>query len=832
MGSKRMLLLGLVMLLAGPASLSAQDTTARVVKTLRTDWLFMKGEVPDGARLDYDDSHWDRVDVPHDWAIVGPFDEDHDKQEVTVIEDGERVPSIRTGRTGGLPYMGVGWYRKQLSFSGTASDKRVFIEFDGAMSNAKVYLNGQWVGGRPYGYSSFGFELTPYIRWGSTNVLAVRLENEPESARWYPGAGLYRAVRLLVLNRTHIPQWGVWVTTPEITHQEALVNIRTEIATKPPVHAAIRLETDIIDPSGKVVASLKKNLLPVTGDTVSQQLRLKDPRFWSADSPRLYKAVSRIKAGDQTLDVMETVFGIRTIRFTADSGMLVNGRWEKLKGVCLHHDLGALGAAFNKSALRHRLTLLKQMGCNAIRGAHNPHDPAMLELCDEMGFYFIDEAFDEWKLPKTANGYSRWFDEWAERDLTDMIRRDRNHPALIMYSIGNEVREQQQPEGYRVARFLTAICHREDPYRPVTAGFNQWKPAIDNGLADEVDIPGFNYKPAFYGRIRQLQPTWPIYGSETASTVSSRGSYHFPAQRFSMKAWEDNQSSAYDLEHCSWSQLPDEEWKALEDHPFVAGEFVWTGVDYLGEPTPYNCRWPSRSSYFGILDLAGIPKDRYFLYKSRWSDRPTLHVLPHWTWPEKLGEHVPVYVYTNYPEAELFVNGKSQGRKRFDPGELLDRYRLRWEDVVYQPGELKVIAYDVQGEIADSAVTETAGAPFRLVLTADRDTLTTDGDDLIYVTVEVQDRQGNLCPRADHLVNFSVEGSGFLRAVDNGNPASTEAFQAQYRNAFNGKCVAIVQSNGKTGKVFIRAESQGLVVGELTVDCTAKEHYKREWVEK
>lgn len=812
---------GLVTLVAFPAVSRAQDTSVRTVKTLRTDWLFHNGDVLNGASLDYKDEYWSQVNVPHDWAIAGPFDENHDKQEVMVIEDGEQVISTRTGRTGGLPYIGVGWYRKYLSFAEADSNRLVFVEFDGAMSNAKVYLNGQLVGGRPYGYSSFGLELTPHINWGRTNVLAVRLENEPESARWYPGAGLYREVRLLVLHRTHIPQWGVWITTPEIGTEDARIDIRTEIVGQPPFYTDLRLETDIIDPAGNVVASTMDNLPSISTHTVVQQLQVKHPRYWSADTPQLYKTVSRIKAGKTILDEKETVFGIRHIEFTPDRGMLVNGRPEKLRGVCLHHDLGALGAAFNKSALRHRLTLLKQMGSNAIRGTHNPHDPRMLELCDEMGFYYIDEAFDEWKSPKVANGYSKWFDEWAERDLTDMIRRDRNHPALIMYSIGNEVREQQDTAGYRIARFLTAIAHREDPYRPVTAGFNHWQKAIENGLAGEVDVPGFNYKPNFYARIHHQYPLWPIYGSETASTVSSRGAYHLPAERLSMKTWENNQSSSYDLERCHWSQLPDEEWAAQDDLQFLAGEFVWTGVDYLGEPTPYQNQWPSRSSYFGIIDLAGIPKDRYFLYQSQWGNTQVLYVLPHWTWPEKVGEVVPVFVYTNYPEAELLINGKSHGRKRFNPNELLDRYRLRWENVIYEPGELKVIAYDEDGRRVDSTVVHTAGQPYRVALSVDRDTVVADGEDLVYVTVEVHDRDGNLCPHADHLIHFAVEGNGFIRAVDNGNPASTEPFQAEFRRAFNGKCVAVIQSKEMLGKITVRATSQGMASDELEVESIA-----------
>ncbi|MBI1342306.1 MAG: beta-galactosidase, partial [Terrimonas sp.] len=570
---------------------------------LQSGWYFIKKDIPDGARNEMDEKDWKQVSIPHDWAITGPFSKENDLQVVQVKEDGEQKEMLRSGRTGGLPYSGVGWYRKHIVFDKADQGNHFSLEFDGAMSHAKVYVNNRFVGEWPYGYASFCFDITPFIRYGEDNVIAVRLENQEGSSRWYPGAGIYRHVRLVKTNPVHIAHWGTFITTPEISAEKALISIETRVEG---VKATdnIQLVTSLYTEKDEKVGEATLNKKP--GAVNTQQIPIKNPRLWSADQPVLYYAISTLKKDGKVIDQYKTVFGIRSVSFNPQQGMLVNGNNVKLKGVCLHDDLGPLGMAVNTSALRYRLQLLKEMGCNAIRGTHNPHTPELLELCDEMGFYFIDEAFDEWKTAKVKNGYHLLFDEWARKDLEALILRDRNHPALIMYSIGNETKEQEEKEGARVAKFLTDICHQYDSTRPVTAGFNNMNPAIRNGLADAVDIPGWNYKPEAYLSLHQQHPNWVIYGSETASTVSSRGAFKLPAAIGIMKTWPDNQSSAYDLEYCNWSQLPDKEWKNQEND-FVAGEFVWTGFDYLGEPTPYNALWPSRSSYFGIIDLCGIP---------------------------------------------------------------------------------------------------------------------------------------------------------------------------------------------------------------------------------
>jgi beta-galactosidase len=798
------------------ASVLAQNSI-RKTEVLRNGWLFANKEIPNAAGIVIDEREWTKVTVPHDWAIAEPFNKENDRQNVKVIEDGETKEQERFGRTGGLPYIGIGWYRKTLDILQSDKGKNICIEFDGAMSNAKVYLNDKYVGEWPYGYASFSFDITQYINWGGANILAVRLQNYSESARWYPGAGIYRNVRLITQNPIHVAHWGTFITTPEVSVEKASVNIRTRVDNTLDAKGSIEVRTTLYDAKDLKVGSSSSIKSLTDTSFIYQKATINNPKLWSAEHPNNYYAITEIIQKGKVIDAYKTSFGVRTVTFNAEKGMLVNGIQTKLKGVCLHDDLGALGTAFNKSALEHHLTLLKAMGCNAIRGTHNPHAPEMLDLCDEMGFYYIDETFDEWKLGKVENGYHKLFDRWAQKDLEAMIHRDCNHPALIMYSIGNEIREVSTPDGKDVARFLTSICHATDPTRPVTAGLNILEASIANGLAAELDIPGWNYKPGFYAKVHQRFPNWVIYGSETASTVSSRGDYHLPATIASMKVWPDNQSSAYDLEYCSWSQLPDVEWQSQDKNSFVAGEFVWTGVDYLGEPTPFNNNWPSRSSYFGIIDLAGIPKDRYFLYQSRWSDKKVLHVLPHWNWEGKEGQVIPVFVYTNYPEAELFINGKSFGRRKFNKESLLDSYRLRWNNAIYQPGELKVIAYHTDGSVAASTAVKTAGKPFKIVLSPDRTYLKSDGQDVTYVTVSVVDRHGNLCPFADNTVNFNISGRGFLRAVDNGNPASEEPFQANTRKAFFGKCMAIVQSKGKTGEIKIAANSPGLLGASVNI---------------
>jgi beta-galactosidase len=786
----------------------------RVVTRLQNGWLFMGKEVPAAASAGIDESGWEKISVPHDWAIKGPFNVENDQQAIQLLEEGDKKAMKRSGRTGGLPYAGIGWYRKHIFIPAADQGQSFDLVFDGAMSHAKVYVNNQFAGEWPYGYASFRFPISHLLHPGKDNVIAVRLENKVQSARWYPGAGIYRNVWLVKNNPVHIAHWGSFITTPEVSADRAKVQLRISIDTGKGLKKDMVLETHIYDPAHKevAVAADKKLLAPEQ----EQQFIVEKPKRWSADHPDLYTAVTIIKQGSRILDRYTTVFGIRSIRFTTDKGMLVNDQVEKLKGVCLHDDLGALGMAVNKSAWRYRFQMLKDMGCNAIRGSHNPHAPEILELCDEMGFYFIDEAFDEWKSGKLENGYHTLFDQWAKADLTAMILRDRNHPALIMYSIGNEIREQNEKQGAQTARYLTGICHALDPTRPVTAGFNNLGPAIENGLADAVDIPGWNYKPDQYAGLHKKHPNWVIYGSETVSTVSSRGVYQLPVQMAAMKQWPDNQSSAYDVEYCSWSQLPDKEWERQEQD-FVAGEFVWTGFDYLGEPTPYSDNWPSRSSYFGIIDLANLPKDRYYLYKSRWTNSKVLHILPHWNWEGHEGQQVPVFAYTNYPSAELFINGKSFGRKSFSTDHLLNKYRLRWENAVYQPGEMKVVAYDANGKIAETKIIRTAGKPAALRLEPSHRKLKANGEDMSFVNVSVIDKDGNLCPLATNRIRFAVSGQGTLRAVDNGNAASLEPFESNERMAFSGKCVAMIQSSTKEGDIVIKASGEGLTSATLII---------------
>jgi beta-galactosidase len=803
-------------LLIGNNDLLAQNQK-RIIETLSNDWLFSKGDQQNGSDINLKDNNWQKVTVPHDWAIYGPFNKNFDLQTVKVIEDGDSTAKTRAGRTGGLPYIGVGWYRKHLQFNLEDKNKKFFVEFDGAMSHAKIYLNNKFVGEWPYGYAAFSFDISKYINFGKDNVLAVRLENKRESARWYPGAGIYRNVRLVTTSSTYVKHWGTYITTPKISKTQALVRIETSINLENAYADNYTLETSLYTIENQKVATLTTPINSKSNGLVVQEIEIKNPVLWSAESPNLYYAKSEIKSKKLIIDQYQTNFGVRDIQFDTEKGMIVNGIQTKLKGVCLHDDLGPLGMAMNKSALRYRLNLLKEMGCNAIRGTHNPQAPEMLELCDELGFYYISEAFDEWALPKVENGYHTLFNEWAKKDLVAMIKKDRNHPAVIMYSIGNEIREQNDKEGYKIAQFLTDICHETDPTRPVTAGLNNLDAAIKNGLANVLDIPGWNYKPALYANLHQKYPKWMIYGSETASTVSSRGVYKLPAKSASMKIWPDNQSSSYDLEYCSWSQLPDTEWKNQENS-FVAGEFVWTGFDYLGEPTPYLNNWPSRSSYFGIIDLSGIPKDRYYLYQSKWSDKKILHILPHWNWEGKEGEAVPVYAYTNYPSAELFINGISFGKREFNKQVLLDSYRLRWENAIFQPGEIKVVAYHEDGKIAETTVIKTAGKPAKIILEPSKKSLQNNGIDLAFITVSVTDKDGNLCPLADHLINFEVTGEGTLRAVGNGDPTSLEQFDAHQRKLFYGKCMAIIQSKNTKGKITIKVSSQDLESTEIVIN--------------
>ena len=825
--------LALSVMTAGAVTSVYADTDGDVRRVILLDegWKFGKGENP---------AQWEDVTIPHDWAIYGPFDRENDIQTIAVVQNGEETASVKTGRTGGLPYVGVGWYVRNLdvdmeqSASSYYCKRRATLIFDGAMSEARVYVNGHEVIFWPYGYNSFYCDITPYLTEdGKNNELKVRLENKPQSSRWYPGAGLYRNVWLIESNEAHIPVWGTTVTTElNGSGDTATVRLAAEVEGIPEGFD-MQLTTTIYDRNDKVVASSGGyTLISDDGDGLvkaEQTFRITDPELWSPETPSLYRAETGVtiyptppdfKPGEQRYvqarkelcDTYTTTFGIRTIEVRPETGFYLNGQNRKFKGVCLHHDLGPLGAAVNRSALRHQLTMLKDMGCDAIRTTHNMPAPELIELCDEMGFMVVIENFDEWNEAKCLNGYHRFFDEWAEKDMVNMIRHYRNNPSVVMWSIGNEVPSQWSEEGVKVARFLQDICHREDPTRPVTCGMDQIDAVLSNGFAAVLDVPGFNYRTFKYLEGYNTLPQKMLLGSETSSTVSSRGIYHFPVEKKAGALYEDHQSSSYDLEYCGWSNIPDEDLALAEDYPWTMGQFVWTGFDYLGEPTPYDTdAWPNHSSMFGIIDLASIPKDRYWLYRSVWNeDSPTLHVLPHWNWEGREGVVTPVFVYTSWPKAELLVNGKSMGFREKGEEDLLSRYRLIWDDVRYEPGEITVIAYDENNFETERKTIRTAGKPYRIELVPSRDSLTADGKDLLYVTVRIVDRDGNLCPLDTRKVRFEVSGAGQFRAVANGDPTCLESFQSPEMSAFSGMLTVIVQSDRTPGPITLTAKAKGL----------------------
>ena len=790
---------------------------ARNTVLLDKGWQFHKG---DSSEV------WEDVSIPHDWAIYGPFSRDNDLQTVAVVQNGEETATVKTGRTGGLPYVGVGWYRRTLDVT---PGMKATLLFDGAMSEARVYVNGEEVIFWPYGYNSFHCDITPFLTAdGKNNEIRVRLENRPQSSRWYPGAGLYRNVWLIETEKVHIPVWGTYITTelnPSLL--EASVNIRTEIEGIT-TEQTVALITDIRDANGQVVTSIES----LTGAeqaaeeggiaVLNQKVTVEQPRLWFPETPELYTACSRVyiqdKNGERTLsDTYTTTFGIRSIEVRPETGFYLNGVNRKFQGVCLHHDLGPLGAAVNTSALRHQLTMLKDMGCDAIRTTHNMPAPELIQLCDEMGFMVMIENFDEWDVAKCLNGYHRYFDEWAERDMVNMLRHYRNNPSVVMWSIGNEVPTQWTPGGYEVATFLQDICHREDPTRPVTCGMDQIDAVLHNGFGAVLDVPGFNYRAHRYLEGYETLPQKVLLGSETSSTVSSRGVYKFPVEKKYDALYEDHQSSSYDLEYCSWSNVPDDDLALAEDYPWTMGQFVWTGFDYLGEPSPYDTdAWPNHSSMFGIIDLASIPKDRYWLYRSVWNrDSATLHILPHWNWEGREGEVTPVFVYTSYPRAELFLNGRSLGFREKCDSTLQHRFRLMWNDVRYEPGELTVVAYDSEGNKAMQKSVRTAGEPYALELIPARESITADGKDLLYVTVRIVDRDGNLCPLDSRKVRFEVSGAGEFRAVANGDPTCLELFHEPEMSAFGGMLTVIVQSKDKAGRITLKASANGLRDGVL-----------------
>ena len=773
------------------AVLSLLQTTA-----FNSLWQFFKGEEQPAA-----EAQWRTLDLPHDWGVEGPFDIDAD------------------GSTGKLPWMGTAWYRKSLEVSAEDLQGEVFLDFGGVMSGAEVFCNGQSVCRRPYGYSSFRAVLTPSLKEGS-NPIVVKVVNPDDSSRWYPGGGIYRNVYLVKAPKAGFAHYGVSVTAGS-----AAIFVKTDFRGESTgdLEAVLTLDGEVI--GSQTIEDVKV----ADGESKEFGFFIKHPKTWSPESPVLYdlKVTVTTPLGNETVSVP---VGLRDAKFRPD-GFYLNGEKTFLKGVCLHHDAGALGAAWNEGAWIRRLLKLKEMGCNAIRTSHNPPAPELLDLCDRLGFLVIDELTDTWTVPKRPNGYATLFDEWAEKDLTDMILRDRNHPSVILWSIGNEVGEQGYPDKYHIAAELSVLCHRLDPSRKTTSGNdNLW--ASETDWRFTTDVYGFNYKPHAYEDFRKANPGKPFYGSETASTISTRGFYVFPVTDDKSGGQADFQMSSYDLYAPWWASCPDYEWGFEDKVPECAGEFVWTGFDYLGEPTPYNSdvtvltnfhdpaerakaekqleelgkiKSPSRSSYFGIFDLAGFPKDRFWLYQARWRpDLPSAHILPHWTWPGREGEVTPVHVYTSGDRGELFINGVSQGVREKAPGQ----YRLRWDETVYEPGTVSVKVWKDGEPWAEDKV-ETAGEPRRIVLKAEE-----RYGDLVFVTAAIVDRRGRLCPDADNLIEFSLRGKGQIVATDAGDPTSLEPFSSTSIKAFHGLTSVILRPEGR---LILRARSDGLRRGRCNV---------------
>ena len=809
----------------------------RVTQTLKSGWKFSRIDDKSAVKPDFDDSNWETVNVPHDWAIYGPFDANNDRQQVAIEQDGQKEAMSHAGRTGGLPFVGVGWYRLNFKVPTFGKGRRTTLLFDGAMSHAEVWVNGEKVGEWPYGYNSFYFDISDVLKEGEENTLAVRLENFEESSRWYPGAGLYRNVHLITTDELAVKTWGTHITTPVINDEYARVHVKVEINIPKTInYKDIDISTEIFDNEGNAVAGCVSELEEYDAKEGQKTLELVvlDPQLWSPETPHLYQAVTSIKNGTKTTDIYKTTFGIRSIEVVPNQGFFLNGKRTSFKGTCNHHDLGPLGTAVNTSAFRRQLRLLKDMGSNAYRTSHNMPAPELIQLCNEMGMMVMAESFDEWKCKKVTNGYNKYYKEWIEKDIVNLVRRYRNDPSVVMWCTGNEVPDQGTADGGKISRHIQDIFHREDPTRPCTQGMDRVDIVLKNGFAHNMDVPGLNYRSHKVQEAYKRLPQEVILGSETASTVSSRGVYKFPVERRSMAMYDDHQSSSYDLEHCSWSDLPEDNFILYEDLPYGMGEFVWTGFDYLGEPTPYYTNWPSHSSLFGIIDLAGLPKDRYYLYRSHWNKKEhTLHILPHWNWEGREGETTPVFVYSDYPTVELFINGKSQGKRTKDLNIGIDetenndsrhsltrqkRYRHMWMDTKYEPGTLRAVAYDKDGNSCMEKVVETAGKPYAIELVAEENRALNAGtEDLSFITVRIVDQQGRLCPNAQHLVRFEVKGAGKYRAGANGDPTNLELFHLPQMHVFNGMMTAIIQENGTSGEITLTAKAKGLKSGKLKI---------------
>ncbi len=776
-------------------------------------------------QFSHDSIHWQPVSIPHDWAIEGPFDKKWDLQMVAIEQNGENEKTEKSGRSGALPWLGKGYYTTNIHLDDIA-DRHVELCFDGAMAEPVVYVNGKRAGSWAYGYTPFKVDITHYINKGD-NRIDVSLNNVEESSRWYPGAGLFRPVTLVTTSNVHLDTWKTVVKTERITNvspAKAEMSLQATLAGAAKDFRGL-LKVSLLDNATGEEKKLQD--LQIEGKTFNGGFNVDKPKLWSPESPNLYTlklTLADNKGND--LDNLALRFGIRTISVDSIHGFQLNGVSRKIKGVCLHHDLGPLGAAANKAAIIRQIVQLKDMGCDAIRTSHNHPSQMQMDVCDSLGMMVMAESFDMWIYPKCKNGYARFFKDWSDKDITTLVESNRNHPSVIMWSIGNEIPEQWSYDGRLISEHLQNLCHKLDPTRLVTQGMDKAEAALGSGFAQVMDVPGFNYRVYKYDRNIKDLPCGFLLGSETASTVSSRGVYKFPVTWGQAKEDKDGQCSSYDVEWCLWSNLPEQDFMAMDDKPYTIGQFVWTGYDYLGEPTPYDEYWPSRSSYFGIMDLAGIPKDRYYLYRSVWNkDDHTLHLLPHWTWPGREGKVTPVFVYTDSPEAELFVNGKSQGRVRkdmtvrlephpaqeswIDPTEpdearrYATRYRLMWPDVKYEPGELKVVAYDNNGNKVGEDVVRTSSEAKALKLEVDRAELRKGVDDLAYVTVSLIDKNGTELPQVDDRIDVEVTGAGSFQAICNGDATSLESFVKPTMKLFNGKLVVTVKAGDKKGAIRV-----------------------------
>ena len=758
-----------------------------------------------------DNKSWTEVQIPHDWAIAGPFDKKWDLQKVAIVQNGETEASEKSGRSGALPWIGEGWYKTSIDVP--AGYEAAELVFDGAMADPHVFINGQEAGHWAYGYNAFRIDATPFLKAGKLDI-SVHLQNVEESSRWYPGAGLYRPVKLILKQKAHFDDWSLYARTISIEKDKTIVEVEGRTVNARGMHVFLQLAS----PDGRKA----NNEVRIEHDgKFYAKFVLRNPQLWTPETPNLYTLnvwLSDMK-NMRRMDSKTMKIGVRTVRVSREKGFQLNGVTRKLKGVCLHHDLGPLGAAINKSALIRQIKMMKAMGCDAIRTSHNMPSTWQMEICDSLGMMVMAESFDMWIYPKCKNGYARFFREWAAKDITNLILNHRNHPSIVMWSIGNEIPEQWSEEGRQLSIQLQGLCHSLDPTRPVTQGMDNAEKALNSGFAQAMEVPGFNYRVHKYeNNIKQL-PHGFLLGSETASTVSSRGVYKFPVQvtdNSQFASWSphydptalskaDGQCSSYDVEYCAWSNLPDDDWRCQDDYPWVIGEFVWTGYDYLGEPTPYDEYWPSRSSYFGICDLAGLPKDRYFLYRSKWNTKEhTTHLLPHWTWgKERKGKVTPVYCYTDGVEGELFVNGKSQGRIRKNSAERLDRYRLRWNDVKYEPGEIRVVTYDAQGNQIGEDVRQTAGKAVALQAQAEAADYQADGEDLIFVRVSAVDKQKRFVPNSQNNLSFSVSGEACFEAACNGDATSLQSFKQPEMQLFNGELVVVLRPTAKAGKATL-----------------------------